>query len=206
MSRRNKQKGFSLVEVLLGMFILTVGILGMASIQILAKRLGYDAMQRSIAINLAHDITERIRSNHYVIDDYVTSNLVAGGVGDGKLNKPSVDCMPANGQCVGADCQNYFCTNAQNVMWDLYEWEQALDGFNEKSGDSALGGLVSPRGCISSANGLINVVISWRGFQTLGNPQTGNAFADACGVGQDLYGAKEKERQLILFTTFISPN
>ncbi len=205
MKKFNKQQGFSLIEVLIGMLILTIGILGMASMQITSKRLGYDALQRSIATNLTHDIVERMRSNRFVLGSYVSTGSYISGLGGAQLTAPVDSCKAT--ECLdAASCAAVRCADAQIALQDIYEWEQALDGASEKVGASSVGGLVNPRACISNDNGLIRVAIAWQGFQALGNPLTGNAFADGCGVGQGLYGNADEQRQLIFFTTYINSN
>ena len=212
MTNKNHQKGFSLIEVLIGMLILTIGILGMASMQVTAKRLGYDALQRSIAINLAHDIAERMRSNRFAMDSYITTATYPDGLGNAQITKPAKACRPASSglppttACAGNACDAILCTDAQIALNDLYEWEQALEGANEKQDTNSVGGLVNPRGCISNVAGLVTIAIAWDGFQALGNPVTDNPVADQCGIGQDLYGTDEEERQVLFLTTFINTN
>jgi type IV pilus assembly protein PilV len=177
---RSKQQGYSLVEVLIGILILTVGILGMATMQLSAKRIGFDALQRSIATSLAHDIIERIRSNPKAVPAYIVNNLGAGS------SEPSPNCYSAD------------CSATQLAAHDLWEWEQALIGASEKMGTSSVGGLVNPRACITHFNGLITVTIVWKGFQAIGSPS-----AITCGSGLNLYGALDAERQHVFFTTVV---
>lgn len=176
----NKQQGSSLIEVLIGILILTVGILGMATMQLSAKRIGYDALQRSIAITLSHDIIERMRSNPQALGAYAVVNL-----GDGTLAEPD--------NCFDADC-----TTIQLAARDLWEWEQSLIGASEQIGANSVGGLVNPRACIVRDVDRITVAIAWKGFQSIANPT-----ASDCGEGLGLYGIGDAERQLAFFTTVI---
>ncbi len=58
-----RQGGFSLLEVLIAMLILSVGLLGMAGLQLNALKFNQTATVRSQATLLAYDITDRMRMN-----------------------------------------------------------------------------------------------------------------------------------------------
>lgn len=194
--RRQGQGGYSLIEILIGMLILAIGILGMASMQISSKRMGHDALQRSIATSLAHDMMERMRINRQELGSYVgTSGTSSGATTIGgtatATSKPSPDCATS------------VCTPDQLAAYDLWEWEQALRGATEVSADgNSIGGLVNPTACITHNNGLVTLAIAWDSFQNLGNP-----FEPVqCGVGLGLYGTDDEERQVVFFTTMIFPD
>ncbi len=59
----NRNHGFSLIEVLITLLLVTVGVLGMVALQ--AKTIGYtqDTIQRNVAASLANDLLEQIRAN-----------------------------------------------------------------------------------------------------------------------------------------------
>ena len=59
----NKQRGVTIIEVLVAMLILAVGLLGMASMQVRAVSDTSNSSFRSIAIFYANDMADRIRSN-----------------------------------------------------------------------------------------------------------------------------------------------
>ena len=56
-------KGFTLLEVLVALVILSVGLLGLAGLQTTGIRNNHSANLRSQATILAYDITDRIRAN-----------------------------------------------------------------------------------------------------------------------------------------------
>ncbi len=64
-----------LVEVLVAVLIFAVGLLGMAAMQLAAKKSSYEATQRSIATSLSRDILERMRSNPGQIAAYVANDV-----------------------------------------------------------------------------------------------------------------------------------
>ncbi len=58
-----RQGGTTLVEALAALLILSIGLLGVAGLQISALRANHGALLRSQATELAHDITDRMRAN-----------------------------------------------------------------------------------------------------------------------------------------------
>ncbi|MBL8483255.1 MAG: type IV pilus modification protein PilV, partial [Rhodocyclaceae bacterium] len=60
-----KSRGFSLIEVLVTLIILMFGLLGLGALIIKGQQMGFEAYQRHIALNLVHDIAERMQANLY---------------------------------------------------------------------------------------------------------------------------------------------
>ena len=60
---RQRQKGFSLVEVLVSVVILSVGILGVAGLQMLSLQQNRNSLFRADALLLGGDILDRMRAN-----------------------------------------------------------------------------------------------------------------------------------------------
>lgn len=57
------QAGFSLVEVLIALVIMSVGMLGIAGLYVQSMQAGRTSMLRHHAVTLAGDVAERIRAN-----------------------------------------------------------------------------------------------------------------------------------------------
>jgi len=55
------QEGFTLIESMISLAVLSIGLLGVAGMQSLGLRLNHDALQRSQATTLAYDIAEKMR-------------------------------------------------------------------------------------------------------------------------------------------------
>lgn len=55
--------GFTLVEVLVALFVVALGIAGAAALQMLAMRVGHDATRLSDGTRLARSLAERMRAN-----------------------------------------------------------------------------------------------------------------------------------------------
>lgn len=105
-SQRRDQSGFSLVEVLIALVIMSVGMLGIAGLYVQSLQAGRTSMFRHHAVTLAGDVADRIRANPTAQAAYV-------------------DPVGANNNCVlgGADC-----TPAQMAANDIFLWQaQAVD-------------------------------------------------------------------------------
>ena len=62
-ARRRAQNGFSMIEVLIAIVVLSLGILGMASMQMMSLKHNRTAHLRSQAAAAAYDILDRMRAN-----------------------------------------------------------------------------------------------------------------------------------------------
>ena len=72
-------KGFSLVEVLIALIIMSVGMLGIAGLYVHSMQAGRTSMLRHQAVTLAGDIADRIRANPIAGEAYA----VAAGADNG---------------------------------------------------------------------------------------------------------------------------
>ncbi|WP_249671592.1 type IV pilus modification protein PilV [Pseudomonas abieticivorans] len=63
MKRANRQRGFSLIEVLVALLIMAIGLLGAAAIQLNALKYTDSSSLRSQVSFIAYDMMDRIRAN-----------------------------------------------------------------------------------------------------------------------------------------------
>lgn len=104
---RQKQSGLSLLEAMIALVIISVGLLGIAALQINALKQNNSAYWNSQAVWMAHDMAERMRANSSVIDtDYV-----------------GIDTSNAYAQ----DCQTAACTPAQLAIADAADWKAQVE-------------------------------------------------------------------------------
>lgn len=61
--KKNQACGFSLLEVLISVLILSIGLLGLAALQASSLKANHGAYQKSQATYLAYDIVDRMRAN-----------------------------------------------------------------------------------------------------------------------------------------------
>ena len=81
-----KQRGFSLVEVLIALVIMSVGMLGIAGLYVHSMQAGRTSMLRHHAVTLAGDVADRIRANPRAGITYEGAGL------DGSCVSGVVDC------------------------------------------------------------------------------------------------------------------
>jgi type IV pilus assembly protein PilV len=62
-SQHRRQAGFSLIEVLIALVIMSVGMLGIASLYVQSMQAGRTSLLRHNAVTLAGDVADRIRAN-----------------------------------------------------------------------------------------------------------------------------------------------
>jgi type IV pilus assembly protein PilV len=97
--KRKTQRGTTLVEVLVALVVLSVGLLGIAALQMTSLRNNRGAHLRSQAQVLAYDIADRMRANRNVA--LANAYVVALGV------------TPAGGTLNALDLQEWKATLAQ---------------------------------------------------------------------------------------------
>ena len=81
-----RQRGFSLVEVLIALVIMSVGMLGIAGLYVHSMQAGRTSMLRHHAVTLAGDVADRIRANPRAGIAY------QGGGADGNCVSGVVNC------------------------------------------------------------------------------------------------------------------
>lgn len=199
-------RGFSLIEVLVSVVVVSVGALSVASLQLVSKRAVRDAGQRLEATQLAHGLIERLNANNSqaALQQYVAT--AAPYLGLGRLSGPS-EPVPAS-TCTDSSP----CTPEQLAQYDLWLWERLLDGTTEQINGAETGGLLFPTACLQAPAagagqpGNYTLVISFRGAAALPSNT-----AISCGAGavfddgEPLYGEQDRFRRSIVVQAFITP-
>ncbi len=85
-NKNNKQYGFSLVEVLIALIIMSVGMLGIAGLYVQSMQAGRTSLFRHHAVTLAGDVADRIRANPRAGAAY------AGAGNDNSCIAQNLDC------------------------------------------------------------------------------------------------------------------
>lgn len=107
MTLRKNDTGFTLVEMLVALVVLTIGLLGVAALQVQAMRYNTDAYLRTQATTLAYDIADRMRANKE------SANLGLYGYA----------AAPA---ATAPDCNANPCTGAEMALFDMSSWHATL--------------------------------------------------------------------------------
>ena len=119
---RNHVRGFTLVEVLIALIIMSVGMLGIAGLYVQSMQAGRTSLFRHNAVTLAGDVADRIRANPRAGVDYMG---------------PGVD-----NNCVGMGVD---CSATQMAANDILLWDQqALDTLPNGAVNIQFDGAVSP--------------------------------------------------------------
>lgn len=193
-----RARGFTLIEVLITIFVAGIGLLAVAGLQTISKKFNYDAVQRTSASTLAQSMIESLRSNPGFLDAYLTADATTAGA--------AVDCAAAGAQC----------TPLELAAYDVYRWGQALIGAEAKAEGEDAGGLVDATGCIQRGDvaGLYLVVVAWRGVTGLPAPDaedpTDDPRRNGCGLNLGRYddprqaGGDERMRRIIVLEAFVA--
>lgn len=96
---KHNQKGFTLIEMLVAVVILSIGLLGLAGLQARSLQFNSSSAQRSQATILAYDMIDRMRANK--------DQAVAGAYDLDLATGPSGTINCETGTCVTADLANY---------------------------------------------------------------------------------------------------
>jgi type IV pilus assembly protein PilV len=159
-----RQRGFTLIEVLIALVIIAVGLLGVAGLQLSSLQNQLEAYQRAQAVMLAEEMAHRIRANAPAARS-VARPYVAG---------------TQYGLLTPASCDPNSITTA---AYDLCDWNNSLAGQGVSLGGVNAGSVNAARGCIeylpSTADGetRIRVTVAWQGTVATLDPNS------SCGVG-----------------------
>ena len=142
---KNSQSGFSLIEALVAFLILSVGMLGIASLQTVSLRAGHTASLRSVAVIKSGEIMERIRANPTQVLSYVSSAGVAG----------------TNNGCNDLAGAVKRCTPAEMAADDIYNWKADLKSALPDNSDTTASIAVTVPGA-GEALTAVTVTINWK--------------------------------------------
>jgi type IV pilus assembly protein PilV len=109
-TKRNLQSGFSMIEVLVTMLIISLAIMGTTGMQAYAMRMGQSSQFRTQAVFLAADLAERMEANKLaaLANAYELQR-------SSSPPSPSVACS-TGGACNGTALATY----------DLVQWQNAV--------------------------------------------------------------------------------
>lgn len=90
------QHGVSMIEVLVGLVIIAVGLLGLMGMQARALSLQKDSFDRNAAAEMISQLTERMRANHlgFMANRYASSLLPGVAIGTASACVAATPCTP----------------------------------------------------------------------------------------------------------------
>lgn len=173
----SRQRGTTLIEVLVTMIIIAFGLLGIAALQAKAQVGSIEAYQRAQAVVLLEDLQSRMNGN---------SAAAASYTGQGELG--TGDSQPA-------DCSTLAVRSAR----DLCEWSAALKGAAEVKAGLNTGAMTGARGCVDVVqaadatagvcrHAIYLVTVSWQGLHP--------TIAPAAACGKNKYGDDSNRRAI----------
>lgn len=101
LAKKNLQQGVTLVESMIALLVISIGLLGIASLQITAMSQNASSLNHSQAVWYAYNMSDRIRANMNQFNNY-----------DG------IDTTNGYTQ----DCLSSACSNAQMLQADAADW------------------------------------------------------------------------------------
>jgi type IV pilus assembly protein PilV len=105
---RRAHRGFTIVEVLVSLVVLSMGLLGIAKLILLTARSADSAYLRSQATELAYEILDDMRANR--------QTAVAHGYDTSMTTAPT-----AAGSCIDTAC-----SPTDLALYDVYTWKRRL--------------------------------------------------------------------------------
>jgi type IV pilus assembly protein PilV len=102
-----RQRGVSIIESMIALLVISIGLLGIASLQITAMRQNTTALNHSQAVWMGYNMADRVRANLSQFTNYA-----------------GVDTSQSYSQ----DCMGSSCSNAQMVTADAAEWATHVQG------------------------------------------------------------------------------
>lgn len=174
-----RQRGVTLIEVMVTIVILAFGLLGLAGLQSKLNVGTLESYQRAQAVILLNNMAERINANRAHAAEYVTDAPVGTG-----------------------DTQPESCATLTGSERDLCEWSRSLKGAAERQGqdETNVGAMLGARGCVTEiqapnttpgacAPGIYQVAVAWQGMHATRAPSV------SCGSGE--YGQQDTFRRAI---------
>lgn len=111
--RLNRQSGMGMIESLIALLVISIGLLGIAALQISSLQQSSSANWHSQAVWYSYEMTDRINANRSAFAAY-----------------NNIDTADDPSQ----DCQTGTCTPAQMVVADAAEWKTLVSNLPQGRG------------------------------------------------------------------------
>jgi len=165
-SPRRGSRGASMIEVLVTMFIMAMGLLGLSGLQARLHSSEVEAYQRTQALLLLNDLKGRIEANRLQLGLYADGAPLAAPVGT------AMNCPVTS-------------PSSTPVAKDISDWCNSLQGAAEtkNAGANRLGAMIGSRGCVedlgtgASGDRSVRITVAWQGLTPIAAPP------EACGAG-----------------------
>lgn len=142
-------QGFTLIEVLVALLVLSIGLLGLAGMQSYGLQNNHQSYLRSQAMLIAYDMADRMRANPTGVSSYV---------------------MATNDTSADPGCISTGCTAAQLATYDKWDWNTNY----VKNTTLLPGGSAS---VTDNANSTYTIVVTWN--ERTGSAVSGQSMTNA---------------------------
>ena len=163
LARPRLNRGFTLLEVMVALLVMSVGLLGIAKMMVLSARANDSAYMRSQATALAYTILDAMRANRpsAIAQGYDTAVVV-----------------PAAQACTVAAP----CTSGQTAQNDTFLWNQSL-ATELPGGFGNVATVTAPDTATGANNVTATVTVTWVDKVAEQSFGTASAATGACPVG-----------------------
>jgi len=187
-----KQRGFTLIEALISIFLVAIGLLGLLGLHVRSQAAELESYQRAQALVLLYNMVDKIKiarvvASCFVQTDPTTGESYYGTAGPAHIGTPN---------CAGG-------TAAENTLANglMSDWDTALAGAGETKAGVQVGAALGTRGCVSydptselldaggtaiPGTGEYTVAVSWQGRTASVTP--------AVNCANGLYGTEANRR------------
>ncbi len=144
----NIQKGQTFIEALIALVIMSIGILGIAGMQVLSLQQNRAALFRAEATQLANDLMDRLRVN------------------TGITYTALIDADPTSAQ----SCEVNSCSPVQMAAFDIAQWKCSINSVDsagvtfttcDPNNYNITGSLPLGAGSVATVAGVVEVTIEW---------------------------------------------
>lgn len=135
-----RERGFSLLEVMIALLVLSIGLLGLAGLQTFSLKYNHQSYERTQATMMINEMIDRMRAN---------PTAVLSGTFDSVPQTNSYSGYASFGSCPTT------CTAPELANYDIYTWKKRIQD---------AGMLAAGEGGISvdPATGLFTLTVQWK--------------------------------------------
>lgn len=147
LSKRQSASGFTLIEVLITIVVVSFGLIGLAGLMFSAVSAGQTSMTRSVAVAMANEMGDRIRANWMAVKA-------------GAYDNAPLALYDGAGGCA-TTCMTSVCTPADQAALDICIWKAQLQK-QLPNGKGSITGDPSNLMCsVPSQSCFFTVVVQW---------------------------------------------
>ena len=138
-----RSRGITLIEALVALFIMSIGLLGVAGLQATSISAGHASTQRSLAVFLSHDIADRIRANRTAVATFATGTTAGQNNG----------CADTSSTAATS------CSDVQMAQEDVWQWRNAINAAFVNMNPVPTITVIPPAGAIPTSQ--VAITIQW---------------------------------------------